>query len=328
MAVVKANAYGHGAVEAAKALTEADAFAVARIEEALQLRQAGIDKPVAPLSELLDREKVETCARHGFQPVVHDAAGAEAVGEAAEGGPVVVWLKVDTGMHRLGISPEDCERIYAQLRTCAHVGDVRLMTHFSSAEEEETSTTEQQIERFASAIANLPGIPRCLAHSAAILSHERSHTEWARPGLMLYGADPLAKANDLSSQLQPVMQLQSQVIATREIAAGEAIGYNATWRSERSSRIGTVAIGYADGYPRQARNGTPVLVDGVTVPLVGRVSMDMITVDLTDHPDAGVGSTTLLWGEGLPIERVAEHAGTIPYQLFTSVGGRTRLVYI
>ena len=328
MAVVKANAYGHGAVESAKALAQADAFAVARIEEALQLRQAGIDKPVALLSELLDREKVETCARQGFQPVVHDVSGVEAVVAAAEVGAIVVWLKVDTGMHRLGVSPEDCEHLYGQLRTCAHVDDVRLMTHFSSSEEEETSTTEQQIERFESATANLPGITRCLANSAAILSHDRSHAEWARPGLLLYGADPLAKANDLSSQLRPAMQLQSQVIAVREIAAGEAIGYNAKWHSERSSRIGTVAFGYADGYPRQARNGTPILVDGVTVPLVGRVSMDMITVDLTDHPNAGVGSAALLWGEGLPIERVAEHAGTIPYQLFTSVGGRTRLVHI
>jgi alanine racemase len=327
MAVIKANAYGHGAVEAAKALAQANAFAVARIEEALSLRQADIDKPIVILSELLDTERVEACAEHGFQPVVHDTAGVEAILAAPGLHQMVVWLKVDTGMHRLGISPDDCDQVYGQLSACPHVSEVRLMTHFSSADEDEDTATEDQMERFSQATANLSGIGRSLANSAAILSHKQSHAEWVRPGIMLYGADPLPTANDLSSQLRPVMQLQSRVIAVREIEAGEGVGYNETWRSDRRSRIGTIAFGYADGYPRHARNGTPVVVDGKTVPLVGRVSMDMITVDLTDHPDTRVGSVVLLWGDGLPAERVAEYADTIPYQLFTSVGGRTQFVY-
>lgn len=327
MAVIKANAYGHGAVEAAKALAQADAFAVARIEEALKLQQGGIDKAIVVLSEMLDAEWVEACAEHGFQPVVHDTAGVEAILAARGLHQMVVWLKVDTGMHRLGVVPDDCARIHGQLSACPHVNEVRLMTHFSSADKDEDTATEDQMERFSQATENLSGVDRSLANSAAILSHKQSHAEWVRPGIMLYGADPLPTANDLSSQLRPVMQLQSHVIAARAIEAGEGVGYNETWRSHRRSRIGTIAFGYADGYPRHARNGTPVVVDGKTVPLVGRVSMDMITVDLTEHPSAGVGSTALLWGDGLPAERVAEHADTIPYQLFTSVGGRTRFTY-
>ncbi len=327
MAVIKADAYGHGAVEVAKALSQADAYAVARLEEALQLRQADLDKPVVVLSEMLDAEKIEACVEHGFQPVVHDAAGIEAVSAAVDNPHIVIWLKLDTGMHRLGIPPDDCSRIHGQLSACPHVDEVRLMTHFASADEDESTATESQLKQFSRATSNLSGVDRSLANSAAILSYEHSHAEWVRPGIMLYGADPLPEANNLSRQLRPVMQLQSRIIAVREIEAGEAVGYNGTWRSERESRIGTIAFGYADGYPRHVRSGTPVVVDGKTVPLVGRVSMDMITVDLTDHPGAGVGASVLLWGDELPAERVAEYADTIPYQLFTSVGGRTRFVY-
>ncbi len=327
MAVIKADAYGHGAVEVAAALSQADAYAVARLEEALQLRQADIDEPVVVLSEMLDAEKVEACAEHGFQPVVHDATGIEAMSAAAGIPHMVIWLKLDTGMHRLGIPPDDCSRIHGQLSACPHVDEVRLMTHFSSADEDESTATESQLKQFSRATSNLSGVDRSLANSAAILSCKHSHAEWIRPGIMLYGADPLSEANNLSRQLRPVMQLQSRIIAVHDIEVGEAVGYNGTWRSERKSRIGTVAFGYADGYPRHAPNGTPVVVDGKTVPLVGRVSMDMITVDLTDHPGTGVGSTALLWGDGLPAERVAEHADTIPYQLFTSVGGRSRFFY-
>ena len=331
MAVVKANAYGHGAVAVARALSAADAFAVARIEEALQLREAGIDKPIVALSELLDPEKVALCARHGIQPVIHDAAGIESLTAARKvtpgESPMVVWLKLDTGMHRLGVRPEDCDRVYEHLNACSHIAQVRLMTHFSAADEVEDDATDRQIEQFGAATKTQASAVRSLANSAGVLAWKRSHADWVRPGIMLYGADPLATANELSAQLLPVMQLRSRVIAVREIEAGEAVGYNGTWRSERRSRIGIIAIGYADGYPRHARNGTPVLVDGDRVPLAGRVSMDMITVDLTDHASAGVGSTALLWGEGLPAERVAGGAETIPYELFTSVGGRAQLVY-
>ena len=331
MAVVKANAYGHGAVASAGALSAADAFAVARIEEAMQLRQAGIDKPIVALSELLDAEKVALCAEHRIQPVIHDIAAVEALTAARETAPgespMAVWLKLDTGMHRLGLPPDDCDRVCGQLNACEHIGEVRLMTHFSSADEVANAVTDRQIEQFAQATRNQGRAPRSLANSAGILAWQRSHADWIRPGIMLYGADPLSEANALSAQLWPVMQLQSRVIAVREIGAGETVGYNGIWRSERRSRIGTIAFGYADGYPRHAGNGTPVLVGGEIVPLVGRVSMDMITVDLTDQPAAGVGSTALLWGDGLPAERVAAGAETIPYELFTSVGGRTQFVF-
>ena len=344
MAVIKANAYGHGASAVAAALHEADAFAVARLEEALQLRQSGIAQPIVVLSELLDAEKIEACAEHDLQPVVHDLAAVETllakhvtrrlgkvvetVGAHSGRCALTLWLKVDTGMHRLGVAPDDCERAYRQLVACPHVDEVRVMTHFSSADEaDDAGVTDGQINQLSRATSNLSGIQKSLANSAAVLAHKRSHAEWIRPGLMLYGADPLAKANDLSARLRPVMQWHSRVIAVHEIAAGEVVGYNGTWRSERRSRIGTIACGYADGYPRHARNGTPVAVDGNIVPLAGRVSMDTLTVDLTDHPGAGIGSTALLWGDQLPAERVAECAATIPYQLFTAVGGRTRFVY-
>lgn len=327
MAVIKANAYGHGAVEVASALSAADAFAVARLEEALQLRESGISQPIVVLSEMLDAEKIEACAQHSLQAVIHDTAGVETVVAASDITAITIWLKVDTGMHRLGIPPGDCDRVYGQLTACPHVNEVGVMTHFSSADEKETAATESQINRFAEATSTLGATQKSLANSAAVLAWKHSHADWVRPGIMLYGADPLPRATDLSSQLHPVMQLQSRVIAVHEIDAGESVGYNGIWKSVRRSRIGTVACGYADGYPRHARNGTPVLVDGETVPLVGRVSMDMITVDLTGHPNAGVGSVVLLWGEELPAERVAEGAATIPYQLFTAVGGRTRFVY-
>ncbi len=327
MAAVKANAYGHGLIRVAQALHSVDSLAVARLEEALTLIEHDIRTPLVLLSEQLSSAELELCAEKSISIVIHNPEGANNLITTTLSQPIDIWLKLDSGMHRLGFQPPQFPVYYQQLKTSANVSSIKLMTHFSSANETQNPLTNQQqscFEKFAQPLKE----PMSLANSAAILAWPNSHKDWVRPGIMLYGADPLDSENTLSTELKPVMNLYARLIAIRNIDAGESVGYNGIWTSQRSSTIATIAAGYADGYPRHARSGTPVLIKNQRVPLVGRVSMDMISVDITDHPDIVVGDKALLWGELLSVNEVAQYSDTISYELLTGVSSRVKFNYL
>lgn len=327
LAMVKANAYGHGLLQVAHALTAADALAAARFDEALALREAYPTRRIVVLSERCTDSLIQQCATHTFDLVVHQAADVATLCGVDLPAPINIWLKLDTGMHRLGLPCDNVQplhKLIAQTVTSRNTRELILMSHFASAEADETNTSEQLL-RF-SDLTNQMSFARSLANSAAIMQWPTSHFDWVRPGIMLYGASPFA-TDKTNGGLQPVMTLTAPLIAVNHIKVGERVGYNGIWQAQRDSSIGTIGIGYGDGYPRHARNGTPVLLNGRRVPMVGRVSMDMITVDLTDHPGYAVGDTVVLWGKDLLANEVATCADTIAYELLTSVSKRVSFCY-
>lgn len=326
IAMVKADAYGHGALAVAEALPNADAFGVAFLEEALALRAADIRQPIAVLEGLFSREEMEAALQHQLMIVVHQEQQLQLLEQCRSAGKVQVWLKADTGMHRLGFPPEMVPQVFQRLLACSSVESVGLLSHFAAADNPESPQTTQQITCFQDLHRRMQAVspykvPTSLCNSAGILAWPAVHGDWVRPGIMLYGSSPFAAESADSLGLRPVMTLSSRLIAVNPLKKGESVGYGATWTAERDTRIGVVAIGYGDGYPRTARNGTPVLVNGHIVPLAGRVSMDMITVDLGDLP-VEVGAPCVLWGEGLPVDEVAACAGTLSYELFCKVTAR------
>lgn len=324
LAVLKANAYGHGLELIANALPNADAFGVARIDEALALRSAGIVKPIVLLEGFFSDEDVALLAANNLQTIVHNEQQLNAIVNAKLEKPLKVWLKIDTGMHRLGINPKQLTHFYQMLSQSANVQQaIVLMSHLGCADEKDSQATYEQIALF-NELTEAHTLEKCLANSAGILQWPVSHYQWVRPGLMLYGVSPLAN-NLLAEAFQPVMTLQSSLISVREISAGEAVGYGGAWVSKQATTIGVVAIGYGDGYPRHAPNGTPVLINGRRVPLIGRVSMDMITVDLGQQSLDKVGDIATLWGNGLPVEEVAKFATTIPYELLCNISRRVHI---
>lgn len=326
LAVVKANAYGHGAVRCAKALgDEADGFAVAAIEEALELREAGITRPILLLEGIFEADELAVVVAHDLWIVVHAPWQVEAIEHAAIETPIRVWLKVDSGMHRVGFHPAEYRDVWERLNGSGKVRDIVLMTHFSRADELDCLGTDEQLATFEAARAGLPG-ETSLRNSPAVLGWPSVPSDWVRPGLMLYGATPFDTPQATAARLQPVMTVESRVIAVRDLPAGEPVGYGGRYVTQAGTRVGVVAIGYADGYPRHAPSGTPVLIDGRPGQLIGRVSMDMLTVDLTGHPEAGVGSTVELWGRHVPASTVAEAAETIPYEIFCNLK-RVKLSY-
>jgi alanine racemase len=325
MAVVKANAYGHGLVPTALALSEADAFAVARLEEGLALRAQGVTKPVVLLEGVFAAEQLLEAARHGFDLVVHDSAQIEILEHGRVPHRFVLWVKIDTGMNRLGFRPTDFPHALERLYNLDPPPlEIRLLTHLARADEPGSSMTRDQLARFQEATRGLD-CAISIANSACIFSEFDLECDWARPGLALYGASPFAGRNGTDLGLEPVMNLETSVIALREVPKGEAIGYGATWRAQRHSRVAIVAAGYGDGLPRSLPSGTPILVDGRRAPLCGRVSMDMCAVDVTELPGVFVGTRALLWGSGLPVEEIACCAGTIPYELLCGVSQRVPL---
>jgi alanine racemase len=324
MAMVKADAYGHGLLPVAQALREADGLAVARLEEALQLRRAGVSQRLLLLGSLLDAGDLEICASERIDVEVHDEATAELVCRR-RGSPLNVWLKLDSGMHRLGLDPALFRAVDAWLRRTPTVAEIVHMTHFACADDPSSTHTARQLDCFRQAHGDSDAAIS-VANSAALIAQPEARGDWVRPGIMLYGDNPLADSHPLP--LQPVMTLCARVLAIREIAPGEGVGYGARWTSERPSRIATLGIGYGDGYPRHAASGTPVLFSGQRAPLAGRVSMDSITVDITDIDGVRVGDEAILWGEGLPAAEVARHADTISYELFTSIGSRVSRDYL
>jgi len=323
LAVVKANAYGHGAVRCAQALAnEADGFAVAFLAEALELREAGITRPILLLEGVFDAAELDAVERHELWIVVHHEAQLRMIEATPLERPLNVWLKVNSGMNRAGFVGDAVAVAWRRLQASGKVADITLMTHFARADEPEVIATPAQVERFNAATAGLSA-PRSLSNSGAILGWPQARGDWARPGILLYGADPMPGEGN---GLQPVMTLERAVMAVREIDAGEPLGYGARFVAERRTRVGLVAMGYADGYPRLVPDGTPVTIDGRPGRLIGRVSMDMLTVDLTDHPEAVLGSRVELWGRQVPVNHIAAAAGTIAYELLCNVK-RVRFSY-
>lgn len=317
-AVVKANAYGHGLLRAAGALQEADGFALLDLSDAVRLREAGVAKPILLLEGFFDPADLQVLAAHGLASVVHSAEQVAMLEHAAPA-PVDVFLKVNTGMNRLGVRPEAVRPLVERLRASRSVGAITLMTHFADAEG--PAGVGEQVARLEEAAEGLD-LPRSMANSAALLRHPVSRGAWVRPGIMLYGCSPFGDVAADALGLAPVMTLASELIAVQDLAPGDRVGYGGTFTAQRPMRIGIVACGYADGYPRHAPSGTPVLVAGERTGTVGRVSMDMLAVDLTPVPHAAVGTPVTLWGEGLSCDEVAAAAGTVSYELLCALAPR------
>jgi alanine racemase len=329
MAVVKANAYGHGAVTIARELqSRTNALAVACIEEAVELRDAGIEAPVLLLEGVFEARELAVASQLGLWITIDNEWQLRWLEEAVLPAPLHCWLKVDTGMHRLGAPADRTREFFDRLRTAQNVaGTPVLYTHFASADDVDSEQTRRQVALFDQACDGLAA-ERSAANSPGLLAWPEAHYDWVRPGYMLYGNSPMIKHHANADALRPVMSLTSAVISLRDVPAGDSVGYGATWTATRPSRIATVTVGYGDGYPRLAPNGTPVLVNGKRASLAGRVSMDMITVDVTDIADVAPGSEVVLWGEGLPLAEVAAHAGTIGYELTTRMPARIPRVVI
>lgn len=322
MAVVKANAYGHGLVPTARALAQADAFAVARLEEGLVLRAAGVQAPIVLLEGVFSREQLEEAAQQRFEIVVHDPLQVALLERYAGTHRFVVWLKIDTGMNRLGFRTDSCAQVLARVRELAvSPAQIRLMTHLARADEPDCPMTRLQLERFRSATRGFDGATS-IGNSAGILGGEGACGDWVRPGLALYGISPFAGRSSAQFGLIPAMTLASTVITVRRVPQGETVGYGGAWTAPREARIAIVAGGYGDGLPHRLDTGTPVLVNGRSAPLVGRVAMDMIAVDVSDLPEVEAGTRCVLWGRGLEVSELAARAGTIPYELLCGVRAR------
>ncbi|WP_448213714.1 alanine racemase [Colwellia sp. MEBiC06753] len=330
MAVLKANAYGHGLERIASALADqaVDAFGVARLDEALALRACGVIKPIVLMEGFFSEQELPVLVVNNLQTVIHNQQQLDALLKADLTTPIKVWLKVDTGMHRLGVDPQQFNDFYQALKQSANVhNDLVLMSHLACADDSQSHATIEQISLFEQLTDTLVD-EMSMANSAGVYQWPTCHYQWVRPGLLMYGVNPMATVDatdDNVPDIKPVMTLQSSLIAKRFIKQGEAVGYGAAWVAPHDTYIGVVAIGYGDGYPRHATNGTPVLINNRRVPLVGRVSMDMITVDLGAQSNDDIGDVAILWGEGLAIEEVAKWATTIPYELLCNITRRVNM---
>ncbi|HET9113082.1 MAG TPA: alanine racemase [Burkholderiales bacterium] len=322
MAVVKANGYGHDIKVTVAALADADGFAVASLDEAVALRECGCNKPVLLLEGIFDAEEIALCSAYKFSIVIHNREQIDLLRAAKPVGPLPVFLKLNSGMNRLGFDPRDYARALADLEAMPMLRDITLMSHFATADDRHGISG--QMETIRSCFDGLP-YPVSLANSAALFRYPSSRGQWVRPGIALYGASPFPDQTAADLGLLPAMTLHSRIIATQSLPSGAPLGYGQLWTADKPSRIGVVACGYADGYPRHAPTGTPILVDGQRTRIVGRVSMDMLFADLTELPAAGVGSQVILWGKNLPVELVAESAGTVNYELLCARAARVGL---
>ena len=326
MAVVKADGYGHGLERVARALEGADAFGVAGIADGQRLRAAGVSQRIVVLSGLDEPGDLAEMRRLRLDPVIHCDAQIDALAADLDPRPLRVWLKLDTGMHRLGFPPERARAAWARLRALPCVDrDITLMTHFANSDVFDDAQTTRQIEAFERGVAGLDG-EHSLSNSAGILGWPEAQGQWVRAGGALYGISVVAGRIGADFGFRPAMTLSTRLVAINRIRKGESVGYAATWQCPEDMDVGVAAIGYGDGYPRQAGAGTPVLLNGRRAPLIGRVSMDLITLDLRGHPEAKIGDSVVLWGRGLPVEEIAEHAGTIGYDLTCGVTRRVRFV--
>jgi alanine racemase len=323
MAVVKANAYGHGLVAVARALASADALAVARLDEALKLREAGIKTPVVLLEGVSDRDQQIAAAAADLELIVHSEEQVALLKDAPAGAHFRIWLKLDSGMNRLGFKGDAFQAAHAALSALPCVQrPFNLCTHLACADSPELPTTAEQLMVFGAATRALPG-ERSLGNSAALLSFPESQADWVRPGLALYGISPFRGTTGAEHGLRPVMTLRARVIAVKNLAEGEQVGYGGDWTATRPTGLAIASVGYGDGYPRGAASGTPILVNGERAGLAGRVSMDMLAIDVTElQRPVKVGDPVVLWGEGLPVEEIALWAETIPYTLVCGISQR------
>ncbi len=319
MSVIKADGYGHGLLHAAEALAATDGYALLDIQDAVRLREAGFRQTILLLEGFFGTEDLASVAEFDFTCVIHSAWQLAMLDAYPGSGKLDVWLKVNSGMNRLGFAPQQVAQTMEQLRRHRAARDITLMTHFANADD--ARGVAEPLALF-NDLAASHRVARSLANSAALLRYPATHADWVRPGIMLYGASPFAEVSAQQLGLKPAMTLSSRIIATQELHAGDEVGYGALFRAEHAMRIGIVACGYADGYPRHAPNGTPILVDGQRARTLGRVSMDMLYVDLSTLPQADVGSRVVLWGAGLPIEEVARAAGTVSYELMCALSKR------
>jgi len=328
-AVLKADAYGHGLMRVARALSDADGYALLDLNEAVRLREAGIARPILLLQGIFQPADLEPVDRLGLALVIHDFEQIAMLERAQLSAPVTVWIKLNTGLNRLGFTGSQLRAAFERLQRSGKAAAISLMTHFADADG--AAGVAAQMARYAEWTAGLKATAT-LANSAAILRYPQSHADWVRPGIMLYGCSPFADVSAAALELQPVMTLESEIIAVQQINPGERVGYGGTFEARRPMRIGVVACGYADGYPRHALglidSNTPVLVAGKRTRLVGRVSMDMLCVDLSEIPQTAVGSPVILWGEGLSADEVAASAGTVSYELLCALAARVPRVDI
>ncbi|HSE12040.1 MAG TPA: alanine racemase [Rudaea sp.] len=326
MAIIKADGYGHGLERVARALADADAFGVAALGDGLRLRAAGIASRIVVLSGPDEAADLAEFRRLRLDAVVHHESQLRWLEADRDPRALRVWLKLDTGMHRLGLSPEDAARAHARLRALPNVApDVALMTHLAASDEFGNDLTARQIAAFEAATSGLSGA-RSLANSAAVLGWPQARGDWVRVGGLLYGLSVIPDKTGGDLGFEPAMTLSTKVISVKHLKKGESIGYAATWQCPEDMPIAVAAIGYGDGYPRSARSGTPVLVNGTRAAIVGRVSMDLIAIDLRNTPNAQVGDRVVLWGRGLPVEEIAAHAGTISYDL--TCGMTKRVLFV
>ena len=330
IAVIKADGYGHGIVRVAKALDEADKFGVASLDEALALRNKSIRKTIVLLEGVFEASEFSKAGLQNVEVVIHHISQLEMLEEYARtasnaASRISVWLKVDTGMHRLGFPPDIVQIVWQRLQAIPLVKDVFLMTHLANADDQKDMVTKMQVQLFNHTTQGLQA-QKSIANSAGIIGWPDTHADVVRPGIMLYGVTPFNVGTGLDHQLEPVMTLSSELIAVNFQKKDSPVGYGGEFVCPEDMPVGVVAIGYGDGYPRHAKNGTPVLVNGKRAELIGRVSMDMICVDLRQHPDAKVGDPVELWGDGLPIEEVARSADTIGYELLCHVTQRVKFV--
>ncbi|MBY0578196.1 MAG: alanine racemase [Burkholderiales bacterium] len=321
LSVVKANAYGHGLLPVAGALSDSDGYALLDLDDALKLRASGFRQKIVLLEGFFSIDELQAISENGIDVVVHSVEQIDMLASGRLTGKINLFLKCNTGMNRLGFRPDVLSDMLCRLGNC---GKIVLMTHFSSADGEEG--VSRQMNAFDAATASM-GFPRSLANSAALIRYPETRADWVRPGIMLYGASPFPEVKAETLGLKPAMTLVSRIIAVQEVKAGESVGYGAMFRAERPMRIGIVACGYADGYPRHAPNGTPVLVAGRLTGTMGRVSMDMLYVDITGIGSAGIGTEVVLWGAGLPVEDVAKACGTISYELLCALASRVPVTY-
>jgi len=325
-AVIKANAYGHGLQRAAAAMAAADGYAMLDFEEAIRLRLAGIDKPILLLEGFFSPQDLALVCEYRLTPVVHCAAQLEMLGKTALAAPIDAYLKVNSGMNRLGFALDGVRPAWNALEAHPQVRGVTLMTHFADADG--PGGVADQLAWFEEMVAPFRDVPRSLANSAALLRFPETHADWVRPGIMLYGCSPFADRSALELELEPVMTLRTEIIDVQRLQPGERVGYGFSYTATSEMTLGVAACGYADGYPRHAPSGTPVLVGGVRTGIVGRVSMDMICVDLSGIAGAGIGSPVTLWGEGLSADEVAASAGTLSYELLCALAPRVPVLEV
>lgn len=321
--VVKANAYGHGLLRAARAFASSEGFGILEIDNAVRLRDAGYRQAILLLEGVFDHHDLRAAVAHDFVCAIHDPDQVAMLQDLPADARLDLCVKLNTGMNRLGIAPAKLSGVLESLQGNPRVRTITLMTHFACADDERG--VAEQWRRFGDAVRGFE-LPCTAANSAAVLRYPETHSAWVRPGIMLYGASPFADVSAEALGLKPAMTLASRIIGVQELVAGDTVGYGATFVADRPMRIGIVAGGYADGYPRHAPSGTPVLVDGARSGTVGRVSMDMLCVDITQLPAAGRGSAVTLWGEGLPADEVAAAAGTISYELFCALAARVPVI--